>query len=150
MFAEYVERWASKRDFPLFVDLRMSGRAAMYDVFMTMPEAVKIVRTYFGYLASTKAPDFREEAEVRLSVYFMRQKDPRPVGCFVKNGTLVPYMASPERNAKELMAAMSCVVIGPGPGAAVKERGLTHYLRARGLDNVHVRKSAIPLSHVGP
>ena len=146
MFAEYVERWAAKRDFPFFADLRMSGKAAMYDVFMTMTKAVEVVRVYFGYLASTKEPAFQEEEEVRLSVYFMRQKDTRPVGCFVRNGVLVPFIASPQRNAKELLAAISCIVIGPGPGTAAKERGLTHYLRARGLDNVRVRKSGIPLS----
>ena len=146
MFAVYLEHWATHKDVPFFVDdLRMSERAAMYDVFMTMPEAVEVVRTYFGYLASTKEPAFREEAEVRLSVYFARQKDTRPVACFVKNGALVPYIASPQRNAKKLLAAISCIVIGPGPGAAAKDRGLTHYLRARGLDNVRVRKSAIPL-----
>ena len=133
MFAEYVARWATKKDVPILdVDLQMSGRAAMYDVFMTMPEAVDVVRTYFAYLASTKEPAFQEEAEVRLSVYFMRQKDSRPVECFVRNGAVVPYIASPQRNAKELLAAISYIVIGPGPGAAAKERGLTHYLRARG------------------
>ena len=146
MFAVYLEHWATHKDVPFFVNLQMSGRAAMYDVFMTMPEALEVVRIYFGYLASTKKPAFQEEAEVRLSVYFMRQKDTRPVGCFVRNGALVPYIASPQRNAKELLAAISCIVIGPGPGVAAKERGLTHYLRARGLDNVRVRTSAIPLS----
>ena len=150
MFAEYVERWACKKDFPFFVDLGMSGRAAMFDVFMTMPEAVEVVRRYFGYLASTKEPAFREEAEVRLSVYFARQRDTRPVECFVRNGVLVPYIASPQSNAEELLAAISCIVIGPGAGAAAKERGLTHYLRARGLDEVRVRKSAIPVSQGGP
>ena len=83
-------------------------------------------------------------------MYFAGQKDTRPVACFARNGALVPYIASPQRTAKELMAAISCIVIGPGPGAAPKERGLTHYLRARGLDNVRVRRSAIPLSPGGP
>ena len=150
MFAEYVERWAKKKEFPLFVNLKMAGRAAMYDVFMTMPKAMEVIRTYFGYLASTKDPAFQEEGEVRLSVYFMRQKDARPVGCFLRNGAVVPYIASSKRNAKELLAAISCIVIGPGPGAVAKKRGLTHYLQARGLDYIRVRKSAIPLSQGGP
>ena len=146
MFAVYLEHWAAHKDFPLFVNRQMSGRAAMYDVFMTMPEALEVIRTYFAYLASTKKPAFREEAEVRVSVYIMRQKDKRPVACFVRKGTLVPYIASPRRNAKELLAAISCIIIGPGSGVAAKMRGLTHYVRARGLDNIRVRTSAIPLS----
>ena len=146
MFAVYLEHWATYKDVPFFVNLRMSGRAAMCDVFMTMPEALEVVRTYFGYLASTKNPAFQEEAEVRLSVYFMRQKNTQPVGCFVRNGALVPYIASPQGNAKALLAAISCIVIGPSPGAAAEERGLMHYLRARGIDNVRVRKSVIPLT----
>ena len=80
----------------------------------------------------------------------MRQKDARPVECFLRNGAVVPYIASSERNAKELLAAISCIVIGPGPGAVAKKSGLTHYLQARGLDYIRVRKSAIPLSQGGP
>ena len=146
MFAVYVEHWATHKDVPFFVDLRMSGRAAMYDVFKTMPDALEVVRSYFGYLASTKMPAFREEAEVRLSAYIMRQEDKRLVECFMRGGNLVPYIASPRRNNKELLAAISCIVIGPGRGVAAKERGLTHYLRARKLDNIRVRTSAIPFN----
>ena len=146
MFAKYVEDWAGKKDFPLFVERAMSGRAAMYDVFMTMEEAVEVVRTYFGYLASTKNPAFEEEAEVRLSVYFARNRETKAVHCFVRNGALVPYIASPEGVGAELLAAISWIVIGPVPGADAKERGLKHYLRARNLENIRVRRSAIPLN----
>ena len=62
----------------------------------------------------------------------------------------MPYIVSPQRNAKQLLAAISCILIGPGPDAVAKERGLTHYLQARGLDYVRVRKSAIPLSQFNP
>lgn len=146
MFAKYVVRWANHTDVPFFVDRGMSGRAAMYDVFMTMEEAVEVAKAYFGFLASTKDPAFEEEAELRLSAYIHRNKDERPVKCFLRNGVLVPYIASPKSASKELLGAISAIVIGPGLDTGRKRKGLEHYLRANGLENVGLRRSAIPLS----
>ena len=146
MFVKYVERWANHKEVPFFMEVGMSGRAAMYDVFMTMREAGEVGRAYFGYLASTKDPAFKEEAEVRVSAYIFGSRDERPVECFARNGMLVPYIASPESAARELLGAISSIIVGPGTGVCSRKRGLEHYLRAKGLGNVDVRRSEIPLS----
>ena len=101
----------------------------------------RVTEAYLRYLANTKHPEFNEESEVRLGVYTARQLREQPPECFVRKRSLVPYVKSAKCGTKELLNAISGIVIGPGHDHSAA-KGLQHYLLELGRSDVNVRRSS--------
>ena len=144
LFSEYLRQWILLKKVPFF-DLSASGKAAMYNTFYKEQQTYDVLKPYLGYLLSTKHPSFREESEYRLSAISVRQLAEHVVACFVRNGMVVPYIATPKSVSTSLRESIRAIVIGPSPNRDNKQRALEHYLSSQRLDHIAIWQSHVPL-----
>ena len=147
LFAKYIE-YLADTDTPLpLARIEAIDAAVFSDI---QEEEVKAIQAYLVYLRYTKDSAFQEEKEVRLSILDMfprRDASERKVlpKAFIRDGTVMSYRPIPHVANKNLLKAISAIIVGPSADSGKRAHALVHYVIANDLTSIDVRRSAIPL-----